>query len=182
MDSVDVRRVRTHVAWLLLLAAAVLVAVAAWQFVGLPGRQSGFGFTFVSSSGSTASSSSLSVVGSGLGFAARGLTAVGSLASIDVTLLPVAAVVLAAVGRPVRLARQVALAAAIIQAVALVLAIVAWAAALTLSDPAWFPVTTAAELVVAVACLILTVTVLRSPALRGPAGPGQPPTPADSPG
>jgi hypothetical protein len=146
MDTTELRRVREYVAWLLLVAALVLVVVATWQFLDLPGSP---GLLLGSPS-----------------FGERGEEAVGSLAAIDVTLLLVAAVLLAAVaGRPVARARQVVLTAVVIQGVALALAVIGWAAALP-SSGGWFPLTGAVNLVVAGAGLILSVTVLREPALR----------------
>jgi len=149
MDTTELRRVREYVAWLLLVAALVLVVVGAWQFLNLPGSPGGSSF------GSA-----------GLSFAERGQETVGSLAAVDVTLLPVAAVLLAALaGRPVPRARRLVLTAVVIQAVALALAVIAWGAALP-SSGGWFPLTAAVDLVVAGAGLILSVTVLRAPVLR----------------
>jgi hypothetical protein len=147
MDTTELRRVREYVAWLLLVAVLVLVVAATWQFLDLPGSSDASLFSTPS-------------------FAERGEIAVGSLAAIDVTLLLVAAVLLAALaGRPVPTARRVVLTAVVIQAVALVLAVIGWAAALP-SSGGWFPLTGAVNLVVAAAGLILSVTVLREPALR----------------
>ncbi len=148
MDTSELRRIREYVAWLLLVAATVLVGVGAWQFLGLPGSaDSPFG-------------------PGGLSFALRGEEVVGTVAGIDLTLLAVAAVVLAALaGRPVPTARRVALAAVVVQSVALGLALIGWGAALP-SSGAWFPLTGAADLVVAGAGLILSIAVLRGPALR----------------
>jgi hypothetical protein len=149
MDTAELRRVREFVAWLLLAAAAVLVVIGAWQFLGLPGSSLG---TF--SSGGPSS------------IALRGSAALSSLASIDLTLLPVAAVLLAALaGRPVPTARRLALVAVAVQVIALGLATVGWLVALR-SFGAWFPLTGAVALIVAGAGLTLSVAVLRSPALR----------------
>jgi hypothetical protein len=147
MDSSEFRRARELAAWLLLVAAAVLVVTAAWQFLGLPG------------SPDTSSAP-------GLSFGYRGVIAVGSLASVDVTVLPVAAVLLATLaGRPVRSARDAVLTAVVIQGVALVLAVIGWGAGIE-TGGWWSPMTGAAELIIAVAGLILTVAVLRSRFLR----------------
>jgi len=148
MDTTELRRVREYVAWLLLVAAVVTVVVGAWQFLNLPG-----------------SSGTASFGSAGISFAERGEVAVGTLAGIELTLLVVAAVLLAALaGRPVPTARRVVLTAVVIQAVALALAVIGWAAALP-SSGGWFPLTGAINLVVAGAGLILSVTVLRAPVL-----------------
>jgi hypothetical protein len=152
MDTTELRRVREYVAWLLLVAALVIVVVGLWQFLNLPGSPGRATF------GSA-----------GLSFAERGEEAVGTLASITLTIIVVAAVLLAALaGRPVPSARRVVLTAVVIQAVALALALIGWGAALP-SSGGWFPLTGAVNLVVAGAGLILSVTVLRAPAL-GKAG------------
>lgn len=151
MDTSELRRVREFAAWFLLAAAAAFVIVGAWQFLGLPGSEDGLLF----SSGT-------------LSFAERGEEAVGNLASVDITLLPVAAVVLGALaGQPVPTARRVALTAVVLQGVALALAVIGWGAALR-SSGGWFPITGAANLVVAAAALVLSIAVLRAPALRQP--------------
>jgi hypothetical protein len=153
------------VAWLLVVAAGVLVVVAAWQFLGLPRLQATVGTVEGSGGGFSSSSSQPEVVFYGLSFAARGQIAIASLVSVDITVLPVAAVLLAAARPPVPGARGLALTAVIIQAVALILALVGWVAALTTFGQLG-SLNTAAELVVAAAGLILTIAVLRSPALR----------------
>jgi hypothetical protein len=166
MDSSELRRVRQYVAWLLVVAAGVLVVIAAWQLLGLPEPSSGsVGAIEGASPGASSSFSHTTVVFYGLTFAQRGLTAIPGLVSVDVTVLPVAAVLLAAARPPVPAARRLALTAVTIQAVALTLALVGWVAALR-TFVQWEALTTAAELVVAGAGLILTIAVLRSPALR----------------
>lgn len=162
MDSSELRRVRQYVAWLLVAAAAVLVVIAVWQFLGLPEPSAG---SVYATPGTPAEpNSQTDVVFYGLTFAQRGQIAVNALVSVDVTVLPVAAVLLAAARPRVRAARGLMLTAVIIQAVALTVAIVAWALALRTFGQ-WLPVTTAAELAVAGAGLILSIAVLRS---RGP--------------
>jgi hypothetical protein len=148
MDNSEFRRARGFAAWLLLVAAAVLVVTAAWQFLGLPG------------------STDTSPLTPALPLSERGVEAVGSLASVDLTVLPVAAALLVALaGPPVPTARQATLTAVIIQGIALVLALIGWGAGLK-AGGRWFPVTGAAELIIAGAGLILTVAVLRSRFLR----------------
>lgn len=100
-------------------------------------------------------------------FAWRADAAVGSFVSVDVTVLPVAAVLLVVLtGRPAASARHITLTAVLIQAVALVLGLVAWVAAFSVASR-WFPITVATDIAVAAAGLILTIAVLRSSALRG---------------
>jgi hypothetical protein len=70
--------------------------------------------------------------------------------------------------RPAASARHITLTAVVIQAVALILGLVAWVAALSVAG-GWFPITVATDIAVAAAGLILTTAVLRSPALRGSA-------------
>ena len=174
MDTSELRRVREYVAWLFLVAAIVLVVVGALDLLGLAGWSVGPGPIAPPTVGPV----SVYVVGVST-FAQRGQAAVSSLAAIDMTLLFVAAVLLAAIGRPVRFARPLVMAAVITQGVALALALIGWGAAIT-QVGGWFPLAAAAELVVAVAALILTTAVLRSPALRRPAERAQPAQPADS--
>jgi hypothetical protein len=149
MDTSEFRRARELAAWLILLAAAVLVVAGAWQFLGLPGPGSG-----------------AVLAPGGLSIGERGAAAVSSLASIDVTLLPVAAVLLAMLpGRPVPTARRAVQAAVIIQGIALGLAFIGWGAGLTTLG-GWYPITAAADLVIAAAGLVLTIAVLRSRFIR----------------
>jgi Kef-type K+ transport system membrane component KefB len=166
MDSDELRPVRQYVAWILVVAAGVLVGVAAWQFLGLPEPSSGSLSAIEGPSPGVSSSIYHStLVFYGLTLAERGQIAIAGLVSVDVTVLPVGAVLLAAARPRVPAARGLVLTAVIIQAVALVLAIIGWGAALTTFGQ-WGSLTTAADLVVAGAGLILTTAVLRSPALR----------------
>lgn len=150
MDGEDIRRAREYAAWILLAAAAVEVFIGAWELLGLPGGPyAGFG------GGASAST-----------FAFRGEAAIPDLVAVYVTALPVAAVLLVAMGsRPAASARRTTMTAVTIQAIALTLGLVAWLAAIG-SSGRWFPISTAADIAVAAAGLILTTAVLRSRALR----------------
>jgi hypothetical protein len=143
MDSEDLRRARDFAAWVLLAAAAVM---GAWELLGLPGAP------FPAST-----------------FRLRSSAASANLVAVDVTALPVAAVLLVAfVGRPAAAARQIARTAVILQAVALGLGLIAWVASLgrgSLGTPR-FSIADASRLAVAGAGLMLTSAVLRSRALR----------------
>jgi hypothetical protein len=164
MDDEGLRQVREYVAWILLAAAVIVVGIGAWQFLGLPGSATAAG-PFVSAGGSTGYSA---IIG-GSEFAWRADEVVSDFVSVDVTVLPVAAVLLVAlVGRLAASAWRITLTAVVIQVVALVLGLVAWVAAFSVAGR-WFPITVATDLAVAAAGLILTIAVLRSPALRGSA-------------
>jgi hypothetical protein len=111
MDSENVRQARAYAAWIFLVAAAVEIALGAWALSGLPG-------------GPFPQDTPGSLTGSALWL--RGEAAAPYLLQITVTALPVAAVLLAAIGgRPVGTARQVTVTAVTIQTVALVLGMVA---------------------------------------------------------
>jgi hypothetical protein len=141
MDSEDFRRARDLAAWILLAATAVFVVIGAWELLGLPKAP------FPGS------------------FRLRSLSAVGYLTTFEVTALPVAAVLLVTfVGRPAATAWQLTRAAVVVQAVALGLGLIAWAASLGRGglDSGWYSLSRAAELAVAAAGLIFTAAVLRS--------------------
>ena len=142
MDSEDFRRARDLAAWILLAATVVFVVIGAWELLGLPRAP------FPESS-----------------FGLRSESAVGYLTTFEVTALPVAAVLLVTfVGRPAARAWQLTRAAVVVQAVALGLGLIAWAASLGGDglDSGWYSLSRAAELAVAAAGLIFTAAVLRS--------------------
>jgi hypothetical protein len=137
MDSEDFRRARDVAAWILLAAAVAFVVIGAWELFGLP-----------------------SAPFPGSSFRLRSDSAVGYLTSFEVTLLPVAAVLLVTfVGRPAATAWQLTRAAVV----------VAWAASLGGGglDSGWYSLSRAAELAVAAAGLIFTAAVLRWRVLIG---------------
>lgn len=138
MDLTDVSRAREYAAWLLLFAAVILLGIGIWLLIGLPGSSDG------------------------PSFADHVYAANGNLVGIDFTLLPVAAVLLAALGKP-RLGSlpQIALYAVIIQLVALVLGVIGWLFSLG-GGNAWFSISDVSNLLVAAAGLILTRSVQRS--------------------
>lgn len=151
MDTEVFRRAREFAAWTLLAALVVSVFTGAWVLSGLPGGPAAYhsGSIF----GPTASPP----------FWFRGQEAIGYLVPVSVTALPVAAVLLAALaGRPPATLRPITLTAVTIQAVALALGLVAWIATLGNTDR-WSLISTAVDLVVAVAALLLTNAVQRSP-------------------
>jgi hypothetical protein len=139
-DSEDFRRARDVAAWILLAAMAVLIVMGTWEFLDVPGAP------FPEST-----------------FALRSYAAFTSLVAFKVTALPVAAVLLVTfVGRPAAAARQITRVAVILQAVALSLGLIAWAASLGAALVGrWFAVSGASDLAVAGAGLILTSAVLR---------------------
>jgi hypothetical protein len=162
MNSEDFRRAREYAAWILLAAAAVQVFIGAWALSGLPG-------------GPYAGFHSSSIFGSVTGsFLIRAEGAFPYMVSFTVTALPVAAVLLVALGgRPPGTAHRITLIAVIIQTVALALGLVAWVAVLGKTGR-WLPVSWAVDIAVALAGLILTNAVLRSlgaePRTRPPVG------------
>jgi hypothetical protein len=149
MDSDDFRRAREYTAWILVAAAAVRVFVGAWTLAGLSG-------------GAVVSSGSIFGGGPTLPFWMRAEAAFSYLVEFTVTALPVVAVFLAALaGRRAVTALRITQTAVIIQAIALALGLVAWVAILGKTGR-WFNITSAADIAVAVAGLILTYAVLRS--------------------
>jgi len=141
MDLTDFRQAREGAAWLLLIAAAILVGIGIWMLLGLPG----------SSDGPT--------------LADHVEAASGYLVGIDFTLLPVGAVLLAALGgTPVGSLRQIVLLALIIQLVALALGVIAWL--ISLGSAGWFTIADLTNLIAAAAGLIVTNAVMRSRTAR----------------
>jgi hypothetical protein len=138
MDLTDFRQAREAAAWLLLTAAVILLGIGIWYLLGLPG--SGDGGTIADH----VEAASANTVG------------------IDFTLLPVAAVLLAALGgRPVGSVRQIALLAVIIQLIALALGGIGWLLSIA-GASAWFTISDVSNLLAAAAGLIVTNAVLRS--------------------
>jgi hypothetical protein len=141
MDLTDFRQAREGAAWLLLVAAAILVGIGIWMLLGLPG----------SSDGPT--------------LADHVEAASGYLVGIDFTLLPVGAVLLAALGgTPVGSLRQIVLLALIIQLIALALGVIAWL--ISLGSAGWFTIADLTNLIAAAAGLIVTNAVMRSRTAR----------------
>jgi hypothetical protein len=148
MDLTDFHRAREYAAWLLLFAAVILLGIGIWLLLGLPGSSDG------------------------PSFADHVYAASGNLVGVDFTLLPVAAVLLAAMGGPaLGSVRQIALYALIVQLIALALGVIGWLFSLG-GGNAWFSISDVSNLLVAVAGLILTRAVQRSHArvLPGSAG------------
>ena len=149
MNSEEFRRAREYAAWILVAAATVQVFLGAWALTGLPGGpaavfQAGFGQAILPA------------------FWMRAEVAFPELVAFTVTALPVAAVLLVALGgRPPGTAHRITLIAVIIQTVALALGVVAWVGTLG-HDNRWTLIVTAAEIAVAVAGLLLTNALLRS--------------------
>jgi hypothetical protein len=138
MDLTDFRRAREYAAWLLLFAAVILLGVGIWMLLGLPGSSPG------------------------PSLADHVYAASGYLVGIDFTLLPVGAVLLAAIGGPaLGSVRQIALYALIIQLIAVVLGAIGWLLSLG-GGNAWFSIPDVSNLLVAAAGLILTRSVQRS--------------------
>ena len=151
MDSEEFRRAREYAAWILLGAAAVWVLIGAWTLTGLPGNPA-----VAYSTGSVFGAATVAP------FWLRADEALPSLVQFAVTALPVAAVLLVVMGgRPVGTAHRVTLTAVIIQTVALALGVVAWVSTLG-HENHWTLISTALEIAVAVAGLILTNALLRS--------------------
>jgi hypothetical protein len=150
MDSEAFRRARELLSWTLLAATAVQVFMGAWALSGLPVGPAPY------------HSGSIFGPAASPPFWFRGQSALGYLVPVSVTALPVAAVLLAALaGRPSGTLRPIALTAVTIQAVALALGLVAWIATLGNTNR-WSLISTAVDLVVAVAALLLTNAVQRS--------------------
>jgi len=158
MDSDEFRRAREYAAWILLVAAAVPVFIGAWTLAGLSG-------------GPVVSAGSIFGAAPTPPFWLRAEAAFSYLVAFNVTALPVAAVLLAALpGRQAVTVRRITLTAVIIQAIALALGLVAWVGILGKTGR-WFNVTSAADIAVAVAGLILTNAVLRSLGAEPPTRP-----------
>lgn len=138
MDLTDFRRAREYAAWLLLFAAVILLGIGIWMLLGLPGSSDG------------------------PSFADHGYAASGYLVGVDFTLLPVAAVLLAAMGGPaLGSLRQIALYALIIQLIAVALGVIGWLFSLG-GGNGWFSISDVSNVLVAVAGLILTRSVQQS--------------------
>jgi hypothetical protein len=143
MDLTDFRKAREYAAWLLLFAAVILLGIGFWMVLGLPGSNDGPSL-------------------------ADHVYASGNLVGIDFTLLPVAAVLLAALAGPaLGSVRQIALYALIIQLIALALGVIGWLLSLGAGN-AWFSISDVSNLLVATAGLILTNAVQRSHAHARP--------------
>lgn len=159
------KQVREPVAWALLAAAGVNVVV------GLVDA--------LSNSWSLASLGLLGGAGnSGAGFTERALAGRGDVASVGAAVLPVVAVILAALaGEKVTRAIQIARAATVLQGIALLLGVVYWLAALGAhvdgAVKAKFFVQGLAGLAVSAAGLFFLVKVLRSPEMQ-PESSGKP--------
>jgi hypothetical protein len=138
MDLTDFRRAREYAAWLLLFAAVILLGIGIWLLLGLPG----------SPDGPT--------------FADHVYAASDYIIGVDFTLLPVAAVLLAAMGGPaLGSLRQIALYALIIQLIAAALGLIGWLFSLGAGN-ALYSISDVSNLLVAAAGLILTNSVQRS--------------------
>ena len=151
MNSEEFRRAREYAAWILVAAAAVEVFIGAWTLSGLAG-------------GPLAEFHIGSIFGPATSppFWLRADGALPRLVQFTVTALPVAAVLLVALAaRPAGTAHRVTLTAVVIQTVALALGVVAWVGTLG-HDGAWTLISTAVDIAVAVAGLILTNAVHRS--------------------
>jgi hypothetical protein len=152
MDSEEFRLAREYAAWILLAATAVHVFLGAWELLGLPGGP----FSESALAGHVSASM----------FVLRAEAAIPDLIAVSVTALPVTAVLLVALaGRPPARALRVTVIAVTIQGIAMLLGLIAWLGVVG-SSGRWFPISSAAEIAVAAAGLIITTAVLRSPALR----------------
>jgi hypothetical protein len=154
----EAQRVREPAAWLLLAAMALSVIVGVW--------------TLLSAQGTLVDRIITAQPGANLNFGDRGLQAFGYFGAIYVTALPVIAVVLATLTGPkVKKAREVALAAVLLQAAALVLSVICWLAAfgsdLATSGKLQNFVTDLIFIIVAVAGLLFTLAVLRATEMQG---------------
>jgi hypothetical protein len=139
MDLSDFRQVREYAAWLLLAAAVIMVGMGVWFLLGLPGAGDG-------------------------PLSNHGYASAPDFIGVTVTLLPVAAVLLAALGGPpAGSLRQIVLYALIVQVVALALGVVAWLLTFGAGN-GWFTVGTISNFAVAAAGLLLTMSVRRSQA------------------
>jgi hypothetical protein len=111
-------------------------------------------------------------VGAGLNFGDRSLQAFSYFGAVYVTALPVVAVILATLaGAKVARAREITMAATVLQALALVLGVVAWLGAfgshLTTSGKTQSFVIDLGCIAVSVAALLFTLAVMRSSELQG---------------
>jgi hypothetical protein len=111
-------------------------------------------------------------VGAGLNFGDRSLQAFSYFGAVYVTALPVVAVILATLaGAKVARAREITMAATVLQALALVLGVVAWLGAfgshLTTSGKTQSFVIDLGCIAVSVAGLLFTLAVMRSSELQG---------------
>ncbi len=163
----EAQRVRQPAALLLLAAMALSVVVGVW--------------TLLSAQATLVDRIITSQPGAILNFGDRGVQAFGYFGAIYVTALPAVAVALATLTGPkVSRARQVTLAAAVLQAAALVLSVICWLAAfgsdLTTAGKVQNFFTDLVFIVVAVAGLMFTLAVLRAAEMQGaPKAPaGQP--------
>jgi hypothetical protein len=177
-----VRRVREPLAWTLLVVAAVVVLVSAWQLVGLPGAAvhapsgpvaSVAGAPVRAAQGPVASVPSAPVAAApapvaGTTFAIRASVVAPQFVAGGLFLLPMLSVLLVAfAGGLLDRARQVVQAAISVQSVTLGLGLLSWVGALGahLRPGVWF-ILDAADLAAMAAALIFGVAVLRSQALR----------------
>jgi len=149
----SVRRVREPIAWILLVVVAIAVLVSALQLFGL------VGVPVPVPSGPGQAGVTLGIRASAVApqFVTGGIFAVPVLSVILVVFA----------GGLTDRARDVVLAAASIQAAALILGVVSFAAAAGshLRPGAWF-IFDAVDLVAVAAALAFTIAMLRSPALR----------------
>ena len=151
----EAQRVREPVAWLLLAGMALSLIVGVWTLLSAQNQL----FDRVAQ---------LSVR---FNFGDRALQAFGNFGAIYVTALPVAAVILATLtGQKLAKAREVTLAAALLQAAAIVLSVVCWLAAfgsdLTTAGKTQSFFVNAVSIVVAAAALMFTLAVLRASELQ----------------
>jgi hypothetical protein len=148
----EAQRVREPAALLLLAGMALSVIVGVWTLLN--------------------AQSQLIDVGATLNFGDRGFSAFGFFGAIYVTALPVTAVVLATLtGEKTPRAREVTLAAALLQAVALVLSVISWlsmfSSHLSATGRTQNFIVDAGRLAVAVAGLMFTLAILRAAGLQG---------------
>jgi hypothetical protein len=167
----EAQRIREPAALLLLAGMALSLIGGVWVLLSSQNQlldAINFG---VSNSGN---------IGTGLNFGDRGLQAFGYFGAVYVTALPVIAVILATlVGEKLARAREITLGAAVLQAIALVLSVVAWLGAfgshLTMTGKTQNFIVDLAGIVIAVAGLLFTLAVLRASELQGtpavPVGP-----------
>lgn len=148
------RRLREPVAWTLLVLAAIILLIDAWELFGLPGA------------------SPIVILGPAPGttFGLRASSVAPQFVAGGVFILPIVAVILVAfAGGLTDRARQVVQIAISIQAVTLGLGVVAWLGALDghIRPGFWF-VSDATSLAIVATGLVFTAAVRRSRALRSP--------------